>query len=345
MVSFQSKKVCKSKKKKSQMVDIPKITSNMSITDMLNLAVNAVVRPPRASYNEEEISYIVFDMHLPPIPRIPMSFPNRRGERLVGSLYLSGSFYTEKTHNCIIYLHGNIGSQKEGRQIVPYFAPNGISVFCFDFSGSGNSGGKYVTLGKKEKTDVPDVCTFLHENYEIDNFILWGRSMGAATAILSCQSTRMIRGLIVDSAYSSLEDMLDDVSKKLKMNSVSSMFASWFIKKGVYDRVGLSINDVQPAEVAKTCWKPLLLGHSPEDDFIPFSQAEKIYKAYGGPKEIVILTGPHNSPRDENWIKPCRAFIGRVLGIPMEELEMKVTQESAPEHVATFMSLLGEEGI
>lgn len=662
---------------------------NMSFTQALSKAVDAVIRPPRAQYDENQISFIVYEMHSPPIPRIPISFPNRRGERLVGSLYQSIKFDTEKMHRCIIYLHGNIGSQKEGRFIVPYYAPHGISVFCFDFSGSGNSGGKYVTLGKNEKTDVIDVIRFLRDEMDFQEFILWGRSMGAACALMSTailthevdqyyhklrqnkmnpnslllanskmnsvdvlnvrkhsesfsmkrdtyfdqfsaekldsvpsttmpenenpnppkpplfQSTPIlakkpnilladssaqssaqsstndslllnsnntihentaelnentenetekreeqltldpaqqdkkppsiiqksnlasernenkinsttlhvnidpksiptlsdynsdlkpkirkaksqtgisvkrksndfprptslssrlytpksraslpalirpilppllpsipqnqnrnpnlnisiqsqspplpkkqskppmppnpshnplikkppqppkipkppqshqqqrlesddnfiaknqnqlfssssfsdddpsnngkkkpslripVKGIIVDSAYSSLEDMLNAISTTVNLGSISSFVAQWYIKRSVFDAVGLTCKDVQPVESAKLCWRvPMLLGHSTQDDFVPFDQAKKIYNAYAGPKELVILSGGHNSERNEQWMNVCSRFIATYFGIELNLGKEDMSNTQKPEHAASFLNLI-----
>lgn len=54
----------------------------------------------------------------------------------------------------------------------------------FDFSGSGYSEGNFITLGIKESDDVEKVVNYLKTNYKIGRIILWGRSMGAVTAIL-----------------------------------------------------------------------------------------------------------------------------------------------------------------
>ena len=51
---------------------------------------------------------------------------------------------------CVVYLHCNAGNRLEALPIVKYLAINKISLFCFDFSGCGNSDGKYVTLGTNE---------------------------------------------------------------------------------------------------------------------------------------------------------------------------------------------------
>ncbi len=60
----------------------------------------------------------------------------------------------ENTNNmmtpCVIYLHCNAGNRLEALPLVKYLAINKISLFCFDFSGCGNSDGEYITLGKNE---------------------------------------------------------------------------------------------------------------------------------------------------------------------------------------------------
>jgi len=51
---------------------------------------------------------------------------------------------------CVIYLHGNCGSRIDGLPISYNLALSGIPTAIFDFSGTGNSSGEFVTLGLKE---------------------------------------------------------------------------------------------------------------------------------------------------------------------------------------------------
>lgn len=51
-------------------------------------------------------------------------------------------------------------------------------------SGSGKSDGKYVTLGLSEQDDLDCVIKFLDEMFEFQEYFIWGRSMGAVTALL-----------------------------------------------------------------------------------------------------------------------------------------------------------------
>ena len=53
--------------------------------------------------------------------------------------------------------------------------------------GSGYSEGEYITLGIKESWDTLKVIEYLNKNYNIGNIIIWGRSMGAVTAILAAE--------------------------------------------------------------------------------------------------------------------------------------------------------------
>ena len=62
----------------------------------------------------------------------------------------------------------------------------GYSMCSFDFSGTGNSEGEYVSLGHREQFDVLSIIRYLYTHYNIKKFILWGRSMGAVAAIKFC---------------------------------------------------------------------------------------------------------------------------------------------------------------
>ena len=82
----------------------------------------------------------------------------------------------------ILYLHGNASSRLEGTSLIKYI-PDNVSLACFDFMGCGiNSEMETISLGYRESNQVCSVVKFLNKlGYRV---ILWGRSMGAATALL-----------------------------------------------------------------------------------------------------------------------------------------------------------------
>jgi alpha-beta hydrolase superfamily lysophospholipase len=77
-------------------------------------------------------------------------------------------------------------------------------LFSFDFAGCGKGSAEYITLGYREKEDVKVVVDYLTKIEKIDSIILWGRSMGGATAILYLSDYTpppKVNVLILDSPY------------------------------------------------------------------------------------------------------------------------------------------------
>lgn len=58
-------------------------------------------------------------------------------------------------------MHGNCGCRLDSFDAVSILLRDGISVFCFDFSGSGLSEGQYISLGYYERDDVKTVVEYL----------------------------------------------------------------------------------------------------------------------------------------------------------------------------------------
>lgn len=90
--------------------------------------------------------------------------------------------------------------------------PDGISVFAFDFSGSGHSDGDTISLGFYEKFDVECVVKHLRSNSSVSTIGIWGRSMGAATAVLYSQMDPSIACLVLDSAFTSLKHIMHELA-------------------------------------------------------------------------------------------------------------------------------------
>ena len=62
--------------------------------------------------------------------------------------------------------------------------------------GSGKSGGEYVTLGAHEVDDLGVAVAHLRGRFSSCTIGLWGRSMGAVTALLYSQRDPSIAGIV-----------------------------------------------------------------------------------------------------------------------------------------------------
>ena len=87
----------------------------------------------------------------------------------------------------------------------------GITLCTFDFAGCGNSDGEYISLGWHERDDVAIVIDYLRKERHVSCMGLWGRSMGAATALLHSDRDPTIGGVVVDSPFADLPRLCDEL--------------------------------------------------------------------------------------------------------------------------------------
>ena len=166
-------------------------------------AWKAIIRPPRDKYTDKNLYRKKFPIGKKTFKRTDLDIKNDR------NLTLKCSFFEPIDEErpvrdlpCIIYLHGNCSSRIEAIPYLKYFLPTYITVFCFDFSGSGQSEGDYISLGWWEREDVNCIVKYLRKFGRTSTIGLWGRSMGAVTALLHADRDPSIAGLVLDSPFS-----------------------------------------------------------------------------------------------------------------------------------------------
>jgi pimeloyl-ACP methyl ester carboxylesterase len=107
---------------------------------------------------------------------------------------------------CVVYCHGNSGSRLDCLDLLERLLPLGVTVLAFDFAGSGQSDGEWVSMGHYEKEDVKTVVRYL-ERVGTTHIGLWGRSMGAVSALLYTSYSRSIDFVVADSPFASLRTL------------------------------------------------------------------------------------------------------------------------------------------
>lgn len=110
-------------------------------------------------------------------------------------------------------MHGNSSSRLEALETLNYLLPSNITVFCFDFAGCGNSEGEYISLGWHERDDLEIIIEYLRRNRRVLTLGLWGRSMGAVTALLHADRDPSIAGIVLDSPFSNMKLLVNELAK------------------------------------------------------------------------------------------------------------------------------------
>lgn len=120
-------------------------------------------------------------------------------------LKLSGWYIEgEADKEVVILLHGIGASRMQMVDQARFLNENGYTVILFDFRNHGLSQGNRTTYGWRERWDVFAVANFVKEIHPNRKFILWGLSMGAATALLAAPDTEGLAGVIAESPFDSM---------------------------------------------------------------------------------------------------------------------------------------------
>ncbi|CAN1129537.1 Uncharacterized protein YqkD [Linum perenne] len=254
--------------------------------------------------------------------RKDVEIKNDRGDVLQCSHYLPFVSPGGKPLPCVIYCHGNSGCRADASEAAIILLPSNITVFTLDFSGSGLSGGDHVTLGWYEKDDLRSVVDYLRQDGNVSLIGLWGRSMGAVTSLMYGAQDPSIAGMVLDSPFSDLVDLMMELvdAYKFRLPKFTVKFAIQYMRKAIQKKAKFDITELNTIKVAQSCFVPALFGHAIEDDFIQPHHSDQIYEAYMGDKNIIKFEGDHNSPRPQFYFDSINIFFHNVLQPPEDDI-------------------------
>jgi pimeloyl-ACP methyl ester carboxylesterase len=240
---------------------------------------------------------------------------NYRGQRLRCSHFQPANRPAEKLP-CVIYLHGNSSSRLEALSCLPLLLRYNITLFCLDCAGSGLSDGEYVSLGYFERDDLAVVVDHLRQSGTVGCIGLWGRSMGAATALLHSDRDPSIAGMVLDSPFTSLRSLAEElVEMFIGVNLPKWMvsIAMNLIRSTIKSKAHFDINDLSPISHVDKAYIPALFVSAESDSFIRPDHAKKLYTAYAGDKNLIIVDGDHNSVRPKFFLDSVAIFFYNTL--------------------------------
>lgn len=285
--------------------------------------VNFIIRPPRAEYDpNSDLLDKEFLLRGKWYQRKDVELKNSRGDVLQCSHYIPIGSAERKPLPCVIYCHGNSGCRADASEAAIILLPSNITVFTLDFSGSGLSGGEHVTLGWNEKDDLTAVVNYLRNDGNVSLIGLWGRSMGAVTCLMYGAEDPSIAGMVLDSPFSDLVDLMMELvdTYKIRLPKFTVKYAIQYMKRIIQKKAKFDITDLNTIKVAKSCFVPALLGHAIDDDFIQPHHSDRIFEAYMGDKNIIKFEGDHNSPRPQFYFDSINIFFHNVLQPPEDEV-------------------------
>ena len=164
------------------------------------------------------------------------------------------------------------------------YAQNEYGVLAWDFRAHGESGGEMSTLGYYEALDVEAALDFVLQEEGVEHIGAWGGSMGGV-AVLEASSRRVeIEAVVVDSAFSTLEDEVRlAVTKKAFLP-----FIRFFAEK----ETGIDLDLLRPVDrIGDLSPRPVMIIQGETDSMIPADSAQRLYEAAGDPKYLWTEAG------------------------------------------------------
>lgn len=228
---------------------------------------------------------------------------------------------------CIVYLHGNAGSRLEARDVLPCALAMGCSMVAFDFSGSGISEGKHVSLGWYEQHDLAAVLSHLRGSGRVGSLVLWGRSMGAVTALLHAGSESAaasgVDGMVLDSPFSDFNVVAAERAEHAQNKGLLVPGSAYLVpmvlamlSSSIQAVAGFDPRNLDPISAARRCTVLALFAIAEDDHFVPPSHGKRLFAAYGGKKNLIAFPGDHNSRRPPGLYELVAKLLAPVVQMP-----------------------------
>jgi len=180
----------------------------------------------------------------------------------------------ENQRGTILFFHGNGGNISHRIEFIEMFYELNLSTFIIDYRGYGKSEGKPSEEGTY--LDAEAAWDYVVDEKKINpsRIIIYGRSLGAPIGTRLAEKHKPAT-LILDSTFTSIKDI---GARLYPFLPVRRFF------KFEYNTI----------EYLKGVDCPVLIIHSRDDSYIPFSHAERLFEVVDNKKELVETLGDHN---------------------------------------------------
>ena len=217
-----------------------------------------------------------------------VSILSEDGLKLTGKLFSS-----ENPKRIIVCAHGYRGNCIEDfAAIAGWLHENGCDLLLIDQRGTGNSEGKYITFGAKEKKDIVKWCEYLDQrNQKCLPVYLYGISMGCTSVLLASDQglSSSVKGIIADCGYSSIREIFEARTRESFHLPPYPMM--YFMKLYCYLISGFRFEEADAVKAMEKNTIPVLFLHGEEDHFVRPENTLRNFEACRAEKKLVMIPG------------------------------------------------------
>ena len=285
-----------------------------------------IIRPPKDKYPISYLGHPYFTYKDKNYIRKDFDLISTQGYKMKCSLIEPEPLSRpSKEMPLVVYLHGNASSRLEGLRTLTTLLPHNINLFIVDLPGCGHSEGEYISLGYYESKDLGVIIDFIENLPGVGKIGLWGRSMGAATALIYAHRDKRIKAICMDSPFANFCRLAKELTTtyisipEFLINGALSIIRGTILSKN-----GLDIYKLNPIDEAPKAFQPAIFIHAINDQLINLQHCIDIFNIYGGEKSLKCSEiGGHNSKRPKRITVEVGKFFAQHLANDKNEFEFE----------------------
>lgn len=231
----------------------------------------------------------------------------------------------------VVLVHGLNRSRVEMVKKVPFLHRLGWNALLFDLRHHGDSGGAVSTFGFFEKQDVHAAAAFARARAE-GPVVLWGVSLGAASATLAAAEDPGVAALVCDSSYRSLRDTVAHHLRLFRRFRwwlrivpswpVGNEVVFWIGRRGGFDPSAVDIRGA----AAHMAGRPCLFVCNSADRRMPAEIAFELKAAAGPQAQVLVVPGTSHGGAYRDGTAAYETAVTELLGAAASAPPVRMAQ-------------------
>lgn len=234
-------------------------------------------------------------------------------------LTLRGRFYpAADAKGTLLLMHGYRANAVDNFScIAEFYHRLGYHLLLASQRSHGDSDGKYICFGVKERFDCRDWAVYLSQRPDCagKSIFLDGISMGATTVLMAAglELSETVDGIIADSGFTSPWDIVADIAKRRYRLPAHPLLDGLDLMTRCF--AGFRLKEYSTLEAMRQNRLPTLFVHGERDGFVPCHMTVQSHAACASEKQLVIVPGAGHGGSylvdQENCETILRAFLER----------------------------------
>lgn len=210
-------------------------------------------------------------------------------------LRLHGKYYHQADNAPLaIFMHGyRSGALRDGNGAFIMSRQRGYNVLIVDQRAHGQSEGKVITFGIRERFDCLDWIQYANQRFGSKTpIVLMGISMGASTVMLAAglELPRNVKCVLADCGFSSPKEIIQSVIRSMKL-PVALVYPVVRLSGRIFAGIDIGDEEASCVEAVRKSKVPILFIHGDGDDFVPCHMSQDCFDACGAEKRLLIVKG------------------------------------------------------